>query len=111
MLASEKMHVVENIGRNIAKHSWFDERAMKKEFYEAWSTKPYVEVNEVLHVTIRVNVLLLPYIYRTPICNSTLAICKTCMQQLRKEELRKKVKMFHTWCMHKWVDQFGCHVS
>jgi len=96
MLASKKMHVTEKVGREIVKCSWFDERAMKKEFDETWFAKCYAEVNEVLHVIIRVNVPLLPYIYRTLVCNSTFVICKTCMQQLRKEKLRKKVKMFHT---------------
>ncbi len=46
------MHVVEKVGREIAKRSWFDERAMKKEFDEAWFANHYVEVNEVLHVII-----------------------------------------------------------
>jgi hypothetical protein len=58
---------------------------MKKEFVGAWFAKCYVEVNKELHVTIWINAPLLSYIYRTPICNSTLAIYKTCMQQLRKE--------------------------
>ncbi len=106
----QKMHVAEKVGREIAKHSWFDERAKKKEFDEAWFAKHYAEVKEVLHVTIRVNVPLLPYIYRIPVCKSTIASCKTCMQQFIKE-LKNKVKIFHIWCMHKWVDQFGCHIS
>jgi hypothetical protein len=111
MFASKKMHVVEKVGRKIVKHSWFNESAMKKEFIEAWFAKCYVEVNKVLHVTIRVNAPLLPYIYQTLVCNSTLAIYKTCMQQLRKEELGNKVKMLHIGCMHKWVNQFECLVS
>jgi hypothetical protein len=46
------LHVVDKVGRKIVKHSWFDERAMKKEFVGAWFAKCYVEVNKELHVTI-----------------------------------------------------------
>jgi hypothetical protein len=33
------MHVVEKLGRKIVKCSWFDEKAMKKKFDEAWFAK------------------------------------------------------------------------
>jgi hypothetical protein len=51
----------------------------------------------VLNVTIQVNAPLLKPVYRAPFCGSTPIIYKFNMhEQLKKEKLEKKIKMFHT---------------
>lgn len=49
---------------------------MKKRFNEAWITKHCIEVNDMLHATIKTNEPLLLHAYQVPFCGIMHAIYK-----------------------------------
>jgi len=53
-----------------------DEWSLKKKFDDTWSTRHYVETNDALHATIKINAPLQMNAYQTPLCGIILNIYK-----------------------------------
>jgi hypothetical protein len=90
MLASKNKQIIEKIKRDHAKHVRSKEKAMKKQFNEAWITKHCIEVSDMLHATIKINEPLFLHAYQVPFCGIMHAIYKFNMTKTMRKERKTR---------------------